>query len=449
MNIPSVRMSRMGGCISLLALAAISACGGADNSSVDATHAFAFRGQMNFDNGRFGVDNGRFRIDPRSDAEIAQETRSMHIPVASAGGIDTIPAAQGSPVVPAPVAPAPAAPPAPASPTPPPAAPVPAPAPAPAPPVVTTASLAPWVDAKKIPLGSAGFATDKVTGTAELPAESGDGTGAFRTVCEFSHMAFDDPIVYPGQPGRSHLHVFFGNTGTNANSTAASLATTGNSTCRGGTINRSGYWVPAIIDTLDGTPVKPYSVVIYYKTGYNGIKPADVKPFPQGLRMIAGDSSNKAPYQWGGPGHFTCIDESGSGPQSQNIPVTCGVGNTIWASVMFPQCWDGVNLDSPDHKSHMSYPVDGKCPSTHPQAGPEIMINVLYGVTDAKALSRWRLASDNYDSSVPAGYSNHADWFNGWKPEFMDAFVKNCEQPPKNCQAHLLGNGQMMLGVGV
>jgi len=30
----------------------------------------------------------------------------------------------------------------------------------------------------------------------------------------------------------------------------------------------------------------------------------------------------------------------------------------------------------------------------------------------------------------------------------MDAFVQNCDQPPKDCHAHLLGNGQKMLGVG-
>ena len=59
------------------------------------------------------------------------------------------------------------------------------------------------------------------------------------------------------------------------------------------------------------------------------------------------------------------------------------------------------------------------------------------------------MASDTYDSSIPAGYSSHADWFNGWKPQFMDAFVQNCDQPPKDCHAHLLGNGQKMLGVGV
>jgi Domain of unknown function (DUF1996) len=29
--------------------------------------------------------------------------------------------------------------------------------------------------------------------------------------CPFSHTSTDDPIVYPGQPGRSHAHTFFGN----------------------------------------------------------------------------------------------------------------------------------------------------------------------------------------------------------------------------------------------
>ena len=37
----------------------------------------------------------------------------------------------------------------------------------------------------------------------------------------------------------------------------------------------------------------------------------------------------------------------------------------------FPTCWDGVNVDSPDHKSHVSYPSKGtfetewECPSTY------------------------------------------------------------------------------------
>ena len=425
----------MGGCISLVAMAAISACGGADNGAGDTSHAFAFRGQLKIDGGRFGLD-------PRSASEIADETHSMRIPVTQAGGSDTV-----APDMPTPAPTPPVSAPAPATPTPAPAAPASAPAAAPSPKTTMTSSF-PSIDTARIPTGSSGFATEMLAPTDEKPSASGDGTGAFRTVCEFSHMAFDDPIVYPGQPGKSHLHIFFGNTGINANSTATSIANTGNSTCRGGTINRSGYWAPAIIDTRDGTPVTPQSMIIYYKTGYNGVKPGDIKSLPQGLRMIAGDSKNSAPYQWGGPAHFTCIDASGSGPQTQNIPVTCATGNIIWASVTFPQCWDGVNLDSPDHKSHMSYPVAGSCPSTHRVAVPEITVNIQYPVTDMSALARWRLASDTYDPTIPAGYSSHADWFNGWKSEAMDAFVQNCDQPPKDCHAHLLGNGQKMLGVG-
>jgi hypothetical protein len=73
----------------------------------------------------------------------------------------------------------------------------------------------PAIDTAKIPVGSGGVATD---------ADRIDDRAAgrlrrhrrVRTACQFSHMAFDDPIVYPGQPGKSHLHVFFGNTGTNA-----------------------------------------------------------------------------------------------------------------------------------------------------------------------------------------------------------------------------------------
>ena len=84
------------------------------------------------------------------------------------------------------------------------------------------------------------------------------------------------------------------------------------------------------------------------------------------------------------------------------------------------------------------------CPATHPVAVPEITLSVLYTITDASAPARWRLASDNYDPTLPAGYSGHADWFNGWKPEFMQSFVRGCDDPAQDCHAHLLGNGMMM-----
>jgi hypothetical protein len=293
-------------------------------------------------------------------------------------------------------------------------------------------SLAVSIDATLIPLGSPGSSLELVQATSELPVPSD--IGAFRTSCKFSHMAFDDPIVFPNQPGRSHLHTFFGNTGTNAGSTAASLATTGNSTCRGGTVNRSAYWVPSMIDTRTGAPVAPDDSGFYYKTGYKGAQPGDVRPLPQGLRMIAGDPKNAAPS---GPFSYNCK----GGPGLKEIP-NCPVGSTVYQSITFPQCWDGVNLDAPDHKSHMTYMKNGACPATHPVMLPEITFRIIYAVTEENSPLHWRLSSDNYDRSLPAGYSAHGDWFNGWKLDVSNAWAKHCLAASKDCHSHLLGDGR-------
>ena len=300
-------------------------------------------------------------------------------------------------------------------------------------------SLAPRVDLLSIPKPSSGFASDRVQATSEQPSGPGD-IGSFRTTCAPSHMLFDDPIVYPGQPGKSHLHVFFGNTAANGNSTVASIAGTGNSTCRGGTVNRSAYWVPAMIDTRTGGPVVPDDLGVYYKTGYNGIAPSAVNAFPAGLRMIAGDGKNAAP---GGPSRYKCASSFSlfNGPSLDGAE-RCPVGDTVIAEIFFPQCWDGVNLDSPDHKSHMAYPSGGKCPATHPVPMPEITFNVAYKVKEAGATKFWRLSSDNY--AGPAGYSAHGDWFNGWKEDAMSAFVTRCNNAARDCHSHLLGDGRMI-----
>ena len=340
--------------------------------------------------------------------------------------------------VPAPVAPAAPAPaPAPGS--------APAPAPAPAP----MSGLMPTVDATKLMVRATGSSTLDVSPTSEAAP---DGDGAFRTSCTPSHMSFDDPIVYPGQTGRSHLHTFFGNTSTNASSTPDSIRNTGNSTCRGGIANRSAYWVPTMIDTKDATPIAPTSVGVYYKNGiFDG---STVNPFPVGLRMIAGDPGATAPRgQWS---DFTYRYKCLGGPNNQNdkygneIP-NCDVGAEIWQEIFFPQCWDGKNLDSPDHKSHMSYFVTIQtpagawvpaCPTTHPVILPQIAFNVIYLVKEKDAPLRYRLASDNYDRSIPGGYSAHGDWFNGWKTDVSDAFASKCIRAKKDCHSHLLGDGR-------
>lgn len=292
-----------------------------------------------------------------------------------------------------------------------------------------------------------GIGTDNISDTVQFPNLGGDGVGSFRTVCMLSHMAFDDPIVMPGQPGASHLHTFFGNTGITANSTVDSISSTGNSTCRGGTINRTAYWQPSVVDTLDGTPVLPRVAIVYYKSGYRGLKPSDIHAMPPGLRMVAGDSKGAEEQQWG-PTNIICSTPNGElqAPNGANgmPPGECVAGSELLVNVSFPQCWDGTNLDSPDHRSHMAYPSQGACPVTHPVGVPEVMIRAIYPVTDAAAVKRWRLSSDVYDKTKPAGYSLHADWFNGWKPDIVNTWTDNCVRAGADCQAHMLGDGRTM-----
>jgi len=279
-------------------------------------------------------------------------------------------------------------------------------------------------------------------GPAETEPEYTDGIGAFRINCSYSHMSYDDPIVYPGEPGASHLHIFFGNTDVDADSTAESIRTTGDTTCTGGSANRSAYWVPAVIDTDTHEPVVPEgdnAVQVYYKTGYDGVPADQVTVMPEGLRMVSGDPTVTT------PGDLSTVSYSCLGNRSVDAQPAfpeCDPGDLFVMSVEFPQCWDGVNLDSPDHRSHMARAAapDG-CPASHPVAIPVITQNFRYTVPSS-GMASWRLASDNYDG--PAGYSGHADWFDGWDTDVFRRVVDNCLANGVDCHMNNLGDGERL-----
>jgi Domain of unknown function (DUF1996) len=311
----------------------------------------------------------------------------------------------------------------------------------------------PAADGARIPSGSSGSGSVNIEGTPGRGTQVSDTeVGAFRTICLPSHMAKDDPIVKPGAPGASHLHTFFGNTAVNASTTSQSLRTIGNSTCRGGIVNRSGYWVPSIIDTATGAAINPVEMIVYYKSGYQGVLPSSIVAPPAGLRMISGTAAATSPTAgeaYNRPANWVC-NPATDPTQHAGIPTSCGAGSTLGMMIRFPQCWDGINLDSPDHKSHMAWPTWGPefgkngagCPATHPVALPEITFNVYFLVPPGGA-SNWRLASDMY-SSGPGGYSLHADWWNGWDPAIMNVWIANCVRG-SDCSTDFLGDGRRLV----
>lgn len=262
--------------------------------------------------------------------------------------------------------------------------------------------------------------------------------GAFRTVCKPSHFNYDDSILYSRQPNASHLHLYFGNSIADAHSSYESLRASGNSTCRGGIANRSAYWVPALMDQ-DQNVLLPDMIHVYYKSGYSGVKPQEIQPFPHGLKLIAGDSSRTEASD-AIPGYFECNEYPNRSP---GLPQNCASGSTLRIAIDFPQCWDGKNLDSEDHKRHMAYAEAG-CPASHPVPLTQVSYILEYKVS-APTTQGWRLSSDNYDTRLkPGGYSLHADWIEAWDPDIEQTWIEQCVRASRDCASHLIGDGRAL-----
>lgn len=58
------------------------------------------------------------------------------------------------------------------------------------------------------------------------------------------------------------------------------------------------------------------------------------------------------------------------------------------------RCWDGQNLDTPDHKSHVAYSGTGAtgggpCPASHPVKLPQVMYEIMWDVSQFRDQSMW------------------------------------------------------------
>jgi hypothetical protein len=235
----------------------------------------------------------------------------------------------------------------------------------------------------------------------------------FVVTCTFSHRLSDDPIVFPTQPGASHSHDFFGARTTDAFSTYESLRASKTS-CQNPN-DTAGYWFPTLL--LGSQPVQPTQINAYYS---NKDVPVPVRVFPKSLRMVAGDMHATSPQSTG-------VTSWSCGPFSSQKSVSalplCAPNETLRLRVRFPNCWDGVNLDSPDHKSHMAYAVSGACPSDHPTAVTSLGITLIYPVR----------GGPGYTLSSGGVYSGHGDFWNAWNQTVERNLVRDCVNAMKNC----------------
>ncbi len=274
---------------------------------------------------------------------------------------------------------------------------------------------------------SAALTVLAIAGAIALPANGsvpgpiGTDIGTFEAVCTFSHRLSDDPIVFPHGPGASHPHDFFGARRTNAFSTNESIRTTNTNCVRHSSAapsaDHSAYWAPTLY--VNGNPVVAKTMGAYYNTGVRYIKA--IEAFPENLRMIAGSSS-------GGPqevdGERVWFYHCPAGERTPGNAHTAPLCNTkvMELHMRFPDCWDGMNLDSANHKSHMAYSrresssLLATCPPTHPRLMPKLRMILRYPTLGGPTL---RLSSGGISTA-------HADFMNGWDQAKLEALVRDC-----------------------
>ncbi len=288
--------------------------------------------------------------------------------------------------------------------------------------------------------------------------------GQFRTTCEFSHFAYDDPLVHPNQPGAAHLHMFFGNTNTNAFTTYDSLLNSGSSTCNGQELNRTGYWAPAMFDG-NGNVRIPERVMIYYKGEGQARGKSEV--YPAGAAMIATENLNTAPNTSGGVAGkkftYLCTDNfsSPSGNGSQTMANCNGnkFGNdrgrwtVLEMNVKFPQCWNGQD---PSDISNFAPPSNSgwygsNCGGEFSRTLPNLEYFINYRVEPGEDTSQWFLSSDvspvSFDlGGEPRGATAHADWWGAWHPDVNRMWIDNCVNYRNGSTASGCGNGYLTDG---
>lgn len=289
-----------------------------------------------------------------------------------------------------------------------------------------------------------------------------------RFLCKDAHLSYNDPILYPGREGAAHLHHFFGNDATDHRSTYASLRLSGGGTCQGGPINRTGYWFPAMIKPAGpGFPVpkvvRPAYTQLYYNTAptkileHTSTDPAldhystkALSGFPRGLQMIFGwEHLHPMPSAFGcwfrtdtsgGSGYpYTNADYPGLyAPDLPTLAQDYGMDNisgagyrdNIFARLISPACWDGVNLAPANGRSHLAWEIYDNatpqgviCPETHQYRIPQILVIVSWSHNGPSDFKNWHLSVDRHNGhNLPGGYGFHTDWFGAWDTGIQDSF---------------------------
>jgi len=244
--------------------------------------------------------------------------------------------------------------------------------------------------------------------------------GTFTSQCgrnaDGSHRNSDNFITSPGVTNAAHhTHDYVGNTSTDGNSTDESLAAAG-TTCRFG--DKSTYFWPVIRDiTTEGSDadqpgggadgnlgkiITPSAVSIQYR----GNAQAKVVAMPRFLRIVTGDAKTITNGPANSRAHWTCSGTPNRFSATQYV--LCPRGQLVQRVHDFAGCWNGTDLDSANHRTHVAFAdsTTGACPEGF-KAIPQLRITLSYRVPAGDSY-----AVDSFPEQLRKASTDHDDYAN-------------------------------------
>ncbi|RAY13111.1 hypothetical protein DPM19_21705 [Actinomadura craniellae] len=263
--------------------------------------------------------------------------------------------------------------------------------------------------------------------------------GTFTSRCgrnQNGHYNPDNFIVAPGvQNGAHHLHDYVGNLTADGFSTDQSLAA-GGTTCQAG--DRSSYYWPVLRlragqDTTPhaeqsrqdgniGRVLVPASVNLQFR----GNPRSRVVAMPRFIRVITGDAKAATNGPANARSQWTC---GGFTNRVTTQYPLCPRGTQVMRVLDFPSCWDGRNLDSANHRTHIVFPdaATGACPAGT-RAVPQLRMTIAYNVPARVGA----FALDSFPEQRHNPGTDHGDFANVMPVGLMNRAV-NCINSGRRC----------------
>ncbi|HEX4358685.1 MAG TPA: DUF1996 domain-containing protein [Pseudonocardia sp.] len=271
----------------------------------------------------------------------------------------------------------------------------------------------------------------------DRPRHDGDAsTGSFVARCGLpdGHRNSDNFMVTPGKRnGAQHVHNYVGNLSTDADSTDDSLHAAGTSCDRD---NKSTFFWPVLRDTgqqgddadedgggLDGNVGK----ILQERTvdlRFLGNATSKVEPMPDDLTIIMGDAKAKTNGPTNANAQWTC---TGFENRTTDKYPLCPAGSRLVRILEFPSCWDGENLDSEDHRSHVAFPDDdGRCQDGF-KTIPRLRETITYDRPNGRDFALDTFPDQQHDPST-----DHSDFMN-IAPDALGKLAADCINSGRNC----------------